>query len=161
MYRLIEVDGEQHAEVLRNLNGQCPTIFPPLSDDHLATGWWWVLKSDHGILCGFCGLIGMEPFPGCGYLKRAYVSPDHRGKGLQLKMLEAREAKARELGWHLLVTETTNPHAAHNFERAGFEHVDPEQPWGKHGSMYFVKHLTKGASDRAAGEVLAGQQYRR
>lgn len=142
MYRLIEVDGETHAEVLHNLNGQCPKVFPPLTDEHLETGWFWLLKADPGILCGFCALIGMSPFPGVGYLKRAYISPDHRGKGLQLKMIQAREEKARELGWHLLVSETTSHYAAHNFALAGFELTEPEQKWAGE-AQYFVKHLTK------------------
>src|ERR1700756_3665365 len=119
-YRLVEVDGSLASEVLRSLNALEPS-WPALNDDHLETGYWWVLKTTDGVLCGFCGMVPMEPFPGVAYLKRAYVSPDHRGHNLQLRMLEAREAKARELGWHLLVAETTSHYAAHNFERAGFE----------------------------------------
>lgn len=141
MYRFVEVDGETHAEVLRHLNSQYPTAFPPLSDEHLATGFWWLLKTDCGILCGFAGMVEMSPFPGVGYLKRAFISPDHRGHGLHIHMIEAREAKARELGWHLLVTETTSQNAARNFDRAGFERCHPEQPWGAKASIYFVKSL--------------------
>lgn len=144
MYKLVEVDGSLSSEVLRNLNRFVPS-WPELTDDHLETGWFWLLKADPGILCGFCGLIEMTPFPGVGYLKRAYISPDHRGRGLQLKMIEARIEKAKELGWHLLVTETTSRYAAHNFAMAGFEPCEPEQKWGEPGSMYFSKILTKAA----------------
>ena len=140
MYRLVEVDGEQFADLLRSLNAS-ETSWPVLTDDHLATGWWWLLKDDHGTLCGFCGMVPAEPFVGVMYLKRAYISPDHRGHGLQLRMLEAREAKARELGWRQLVAETTSPYAARNFERAGFEHVEPEQKWAGN-ALYFSKILT-------------------
>jgi GNAT superfamily N-acetyltransferase len=141
MYKFVEVDGESYAEVLRNQNAQDP-IFPPLRDEHFSLGYWWLLKEDHGTLCGFAGLTPMDPFVGVGYCKRAYVAPDHRGHNLHLKMLEARIAKARELGWHQLVAETTSTHAAHNFVLAGFEACEPEQVWGSAGSLYFVKHLT-------------------
>jgi GNAT superfamily N-acetyltransferase len=140
MYRLVEVDGANAAEVLRDQN-QIAFAKYPLTDDHLDLGYWWLLKTDSGTLCGFCGLVPNEPFPGVGYCKRAYISPDHRGRGLQLKMLEARIEKAQELGWHLLVSETTSVYAAHNFARAGFEPCEPEQKWGEPGSQYFRKLL--------------------
>lgn len=141
MYRFVEVDGELAAEVLHNLNALDP-IFPVLAETHLADGYWWLLKTDDGVLCGFAGLVPCEPFVGVGYLKRAYISPDHRGHGLQLRMIEARIAKAKELGWHQLVAETINPRSAHNLRLAGFEPCDPEQKWGEPGSLYFSKLLT-------------------
>ena len=48
--------------------------------------------------------------------------------------------KARELGWHLLVSETTSVYDAHNFALAGFEACEPEQKWAGE-AQYFVKHL--------------------
>ncbi len=144
MYRLVEIDGTQHAELLHSLNALEPS-WPLLTETHIETGWWWVLKDDHGTLCGFCGMVPNEPYVGVLYLKRAYVSPDHRGHCLQLRMLEAREAKARELGWRQLVAETTSHYAARNFTRAGFEQVDPEQKWAGADAMYFSKILTKAA----------------
>lgn len=144
MYKLEEVDGDLSHEVLHNLNQSDPS-WPALTDDHLETGWWWLLKTDPSVLVGFCGMVSMLPFPGVGYLKRAYISPDHRGRGLQLKMIEARIEKAKELGWHLLVTETTSRYAAHNFAMAGFEPCEPEQLWAGE-AQYFVKHLTGGKS---------------
>lgn len=141
-YRFVEVDGSGAGEVIRSMNALCPETFPALSDDHLELGYWWLLKADPNILCGFAGMIEMAPFPGVGYLKRAYISPDHRGRGLQIRMIEAREEKARELGWHLLVSETSCFFSARNFERAGFERCEPEQPWAG-DAMYFVKRLQR------------------
>lgn len=144
MYKLVEVDGPNASEVLHSLNALNPK-FPLLQEKHFDLGYWWLLKTDGGVLCGFCGLVPKDPFVGVGYCKRAYISPDHRGRGLQLKMLEVRIEKAREIGWHQLVTETTSPYAARNFTLAGFESCEPEQPWGEPGSMYFSKLLTKAA----------------
>ena len=141
-YRFVEIDGSLASEVLRNLNALDPT-FPPLTDDHLEDGWWYVLKDENGTLCGFAGMVDMLPFIGVAYLKRAYVSPDHRGRGLQLQMIEARVAKARDLGRHQLVAETTNPKSAHNLRLAGFEQVEPEQFWAGRDALYFSKLLTR------------------
>lgn len=141
MYRFVEVDGDQYSEVLRCMNAMEPS-WPDLTDDHLSCGWWWISKDDHGVLCGFAGLTPFDPMVGVGYLKRAYVSPDHRGHGLQLRMIEARIAKAKEIGWHQLVTETTNPRSAHNLRLAGFEACDPEQHWAGRDALYFSKLLT-------------------
>lgn len=141
-YVFKEVDGEDYADLIRSLNALEPDRFPALEDRHLELGYWWLLKASAGVVVGFAGLCPFDPCPGVGYLKRAYVAPDHRGKGLQLKMIQAREEKARELGWHLLVSECKdNPHSERNFLAAGFEICEPEQPWGEAGSVYFVKLL--------------------
>lgn len=144
MYKLVEVDGPNASEVLHSLNAM-DAVFTPLEEKHFDLGYWWLLKTDHGILCGFSGLAPFDPCVGVGYVKRNYVSPDHRGRGLQVKMIQACEEKAREIGWHQLVSETTSKFSARNFQRAGFEPCDPEQKWGEPGSMYFSKILTKAA----------------
>lgn len=141
-YTIAEIDGTRAAEVLHYLNAQVPE-FPPLSDRHLTRGYWWLARTANKTIVGFAGLVAMEPFPACGYLKRAYVSPAHRGKGLQLKFLRLREAKAREIGWTMLVAECAadNVDSAGNFIKAGFTTIDPEQAWGAPGSVYFSKRL--------------------
>lgn len=143
-YRFIETDGELAAEVIRSMNA-LEASWPVLTDDHLADGWWWLLKDEHGILCGFAGMVENIPHLYEGYLKRAYVSPDHRGHGLQLKMIEARLTKAQELGWRQVVAETISRHSAHNLVRAGFQQCDPEQKWAGPNALYFAKYLTNAA----------------
>ncbi len=140
MFRFVEVDGADAAEVLRSMNALDST-FPDLTDAHLETGFWWLLKTHSGVLCGFAGLVPNDPYVGVGYLKRAYVSPDYRGRGVQLDMIYTRVAKAHELGWHQLVTETTSQYSARNLSRAGFERVEPEQPWAGKDALYFSKML--------------------
>ena len=116
--------------------------FPQLKTRHLADGLWWFAQVPDGTVIAFAGMVPMVPFDRVGYLKRAYVLPDHRGAGLQLKFLNLREEKARELGWRMLVSECKdNPPSQANFIRAGFERFDPEQPWGESGSIYFRKNL--------------------
>lgn len=118
--------------------------WPPLSDTHLLEGHWWFIYGEPGTpSIAFAGMVPMVPFPGVGYLKRAYVDIDHRGHGLQRRLLEVREAHAKKLGWTLLVSECAagNQWSARNFAAAGFEQFEPEQRWGEPGSMHWKKAL--------------------
>lgn len=146
-HQIEEIDGVAFAELLRNLNAQEPSRFPALQPRHFASGYWWLARAADRTIVGFAGLVPMVPFPGVGYLKRAYVSPAHRGRGLQREFMKVREARARQLGWGLLVSECAdNPHSEANFRRAGYEQCEPEQSWGAAGSVYFVKHVASGGA---------------
>jgi GNAT superfamily N-acetyltransferase len=141
-YVIREVNGTATAEVLRYLNSKAPDRFPPLEPRHLEQGHWWLVRTWERSIVGFAGMVPMIPFQHTGYLKRAYILPEHRGKGLQIKLMRLREAKARDLGWTTLVGECSqNPPSEANFIKAGFEVCDPEQKWGAAGSIYFVKRL--------------------
>ncbi len=145
-YRITEADTESSCavETIHRFNSLDPETFPPLTQDHLDYGFWWFAYSE-GEVVAFAGMVPNVPFDvhGVGYIKRAYVLPDHRGHGLQLRLLFTRELKARQLGWTMLVSECagTNARSASNFQRAGYEQVFPEQPWGKPGSIYWAKQI--------------------
>lgn len=140
-YRIEEVDGEQYANQIHRLNSLEPKIFPSLATSHLTDGHWWFVYQDGGVVA-FAGLVTFEPFPRVAYFKRCYVMPDHVGHGLQLRLMFVREVKARELGYHQIVSECSeDSHSNLNFRRADFEQVYPEQPWGKPGSIYWRKYL--------------------
>jgi len=143
MYAIIEVNGMECAETIRHFNSLAPETFPALKRRHLSEGFWWFAFYETEAVA-FAGLVPMEPFPNVGYLKRCYVLSDHRGNGLQRQLMKVREDKARSLGWHLLASETVvhNVPSARNFRAAGYEQVTPEQPWGNHPSLYWVKRLT-------------------
>ena len=61
-----------------------------------------------------------------GELKRMYVRPDHRGRGLARRILAAVEQRARELGYTrlLLETGTAQPEAIALYESAGYQGID-------------------------------------
>ena len=143
-YRIVEVDGYEPAIAvqLHAFNHCVPEVFPPLKPHHLENGFWWLVYLDAEAIA-FAGLVPFEPFPKTGYLKRSYVSPDHRGNALQLRLLGVREQKARELKWTHLVSECKlkNIPSANNLIRAGYTLCEPEQPWGEPGSIYWVKEL--------------------
>lgn len=139
MISLREVDGREHADIIVHLNSLHD--FPKLQDRHLDDGFWF-LAYDGETVVGFAGLVENVPHHLEGYLKRCYVLPDYRGRGLQSRFLKIREDKARELGWANLVSDCrdTNFHSMNNFKRAGYQICDPEQPWEVR-SVYFVKRL--------------------
>ncbi len=140
-YRIEEVDGEQHADRIHLFNSYEPKVFPSLATHHLTDGHWWFAYHD-AIPVAFAGLVTFEPFSRVAYFKRCFVLPDHVGHGLQLRLMFVREVRARELGYHQIVSECSeDSHSNLNFRRAGFEQVEPEQPWGKHGSVYWRKYL--------------------
>lgn len=143
-YWISEVDGIEHAKMLTYLNSFEPS-FPRLETRHLANGLWWFAQAEDGTVIGFAGMVPMVPFDDLGvyYLKRAYVLPEHRGRGLQLKFLQLREEKAREMKLTKLISECGGDNGAsqNNFIRAGFVRTDPEQKWGDPDSVYFVKRL--------------------
>lgn len=82
--------------------------------------------------------------PNVGELKRMYVAPEMRGKGIGHALLERLEAEARALGFTRLVLETgTRQHEALAlYERAGFAGIPP---FGE----YAASHLTSVCMEKA------------
>lgn len=139
-YQIREIPGTEFSDTLHKLNRAVPE-WPALQERHIDSGYWWLVL--HGAeVVAFAGLTPMTPFPDVGYLKRCYVMPDHHGHGLQYRLMMARELKAKQLGWSMLVAECSesNIYSSSNFRKAGFERTDPEQPWAANAA-YWVKSL--------------------
>jgi GNAT superfamily N-acetyltransferase len=85
----------------------------------------FVIATFHGapIGCGAVRRIG----DGVGEIKRMYVAPEHRGRGVARLVLEALESEARALriGRLLLETGRRQPAAIRVYEREGFTHIPP------------------------------------
>lgn len=141
-YELHEVDGTTNQDTITRLNALCPEIFPALSEEHLADGFWWLVYLD-GDPIAFAGMVQFKPFESVWYYKRCYVLPDHHGHGLQFRLMKARELKARQIGARQIISECagSNTYSASNFRKAGFELTEPEQKWGAANSLYWVKAL--------------------
>ena len=143
MYRIREVDAseDEHAEIIRDFNGRVDAMFPPLTDDELERGYWWLAYCE-GKPCGFAGLTISRGSSDTGYFKRAGVLPAHRGNGLQLRLMKVRIAKARKLGLKYIVSESTGTvYSANNFYKAGFSMYNPANPWAFKTSIYWIKEL--------------------
>ncbi len=141
-YEIHEVDGELNADLLCSMNALAPEIFPPLTSDHLANGFWWIAYfKDEPV--AFAGMVEFHPFPRVGYFKRSLVvSPDHYGHGLQYRMIWSSIVKARQLKWDMLVADCgpNNHYSASNL-RKEFEIINPEQKWAGADDLYWRKVL--------------------
>lgn len=144
MFDVREVNGPARSDDINAFNALFPDQFQALKPRHLAKGFWWLVYCE-GRLVGFAGLVPFDPFPRVGYLKRAAVLPECRGKGLQRRLMDVREAKARaDTDWTHLVSEcsSTNVSSANNFIRAGFVLCEPERPWEK-DTLFWIKKVDR------------------
>lgn len=138
--RIREVDGkaEPGASLLRYLQ---LTILPADVPSDTSVGWWWVAL-DGDLPVAFAGLVPSRQVPDAGYLCRAGVLPSHRGRGLQKRLLRARERKAKKLHLVALVSDTyDNPPSSNNLIAAGFRQYEPPLRYGAVGTNYWRKPL--------------------
>jgi predicted acetyltransferase len=102
-----------------------------------AHGYWWIATKD-GVDCGFAGLIYSPWWSDCGYLIRCGVVPDHRGQGLQKKLIRVRIRQAKALGLKWLITSTyDNPASANSLISCGFKMFNPSKPWMAKNTSYW------------------------
>lgn len=138
--RLVDAADEDTAEIIHDFNNTSHPKFPVLKQEELEGNdcYWW-LAYHRRTPVAFAGLVPSRLYPNAGYLKRAGVLPEHRGHGLQLRFFRAREAKARSIGWTMLISETVldNVHSANNFIRAGYKIFEPDEKWARDSIFWF------------------------
>jgi GNAT superfamily N-acetyltransferase len=88
-----------------------------------------------------CG--GLTPLGnGAAYLKRMWIAPSARGRGLARRLLGALEAKARSLGYGIVKLETNKalPEAQQLYRSSGYAEVPPfnDEYYAQH---WFEKRL--------------------
>ena len=136
--KIKQLDAIDHEHLLIKMQKSC------LPNDELydvTKGFWWG-AFDNDICVGFCGLVPSTRWGDCGYLCRSGVIRSYRGKGIQKKLIKARERKARFLGWNWLITDTySNPPSANSLISCGFKLFEPTITWGAKGTLYWRKHL--------------------
>lgn len=113
--------------------GTRPTTFIGMS-------WWMAFHLVDGredpVGCASMCHSGLEE--GAFYMARAYVDPDHRGQGLQKKLILARVARARELkGTHVSSDTYDNPPSTNNLIACGFRAYRPSSVWRGEGTKYW------------------------
>lgn len=104
---------------------------------------WWLCRDGSKVI-GYCGLgTFMEEGKRCGFLSRSGILPEHRGKGLQRRMIRVREAAARKLGASHIITYTSdgNMPSANNLIATGYRLYSPANAWGLEHGLYFTKAL--------------------
>lgn len=125
-------------EILQRLQKECLPL-DKLYD--VNDGYWWMVYSGKTPI-GFAALTASAQWKETGYLCRAGVVELFQGKGIQRKLIRAREQYARSLGWTHLVSDThQNPASGNNLARCGYKMYDPASPWAFKDSLYWIKKL--------------------
>jgi GNAT superfamily N-acetyltransferase len=80
-----------------------------------------------------CGAVRSADQPGLAEIKRMYVMPEHRGRGLSRAVLARLEDEAAALGYARLRLETgiAQPEAMALYESAGWTPTEPWPPWDR------------------------------
>lgn len=141
-YRIREVDGheEEIADTLKELHTETFQDTAPQIDPN--SGFWWLCYFDGDTPVAFAGLEPSAVWDDVGYLNRSGVIKAHRGNGLQLRLIRAREAKAKRLGWAVMRTDTTdNIPSANTLIRAGYRLFEPNVRWAFENSLYWRKEF--------------------
>jgi GNAT superfamily N-acetyltransferase len=135
----VDVRDADIAKTLLYLQKKClpgDSVYP------IARGHWWIAYDELMLPIGFAGLVRSYNFSDCGYLCRAGVVENQRGKGVQKQLIKARERYAKRLGWNWLITDTRdNIPSSNSLISCGFKLYTPSNPWGYKDALYWRKKL--------------------
>lgn len=132
-------DSDDARRLIAGLDVGLAEVYPPeqrfgpnLKPEHLEEGRGIFLVARDGELAVGCGAIRLLD-PTTAEVKRMYVEPSQRGKGVGWAVLASLEAAAKELEVRRLVLETGiyQEAAISLYRRAGFTQVDC---WGEYAS---------------------------
>ena len=137
--RIADADDDDVAEILADLHRL--TFFDGASVPQFEFGAWWLAYHNDDAVA-FAGVISSTHVRNGGYFSRVGVLRRHWGRGLQLRLMRAIEARGRRIGWRSIVSDTTdNPVSANNFIRAGYRLYEPDVPWAWSNTLYWRKWL--------------------
>jgi GNAT superfamily N-acetyltransferase len=136
-YHIRKVDPIAYAETIAAMlgahfgsdAGTRPTAFIGMS--------WWIAFVEE-VPVGLAGMCHSAIEEGSFYLSRSCVETDHRGHGLQRKLIMARVARAKELKGVACTSDTyENPPSTNNLIACGFRAYRPSSPWRGEGTSYW------------------------
>lgn len=132
-----------HDDIHRQLLRLHKSCFPATSKPSFDRGWWWLLYFGTEPI-GFAGMTESNQWINCGYLCRAGVIDEHRGRKLQRRLIRVRLAMAKKLNMEAVFTDTrNNPSSANNLIECGFRMYTPRKPWGFSNSVYWRISICK------------------
>ncbi|WFU85410.1 GNAT family N-acetyltransferase [Bradyrhizobium sp. CIAT3101] len=137
--RMVDASDDDVAETLADLHRS--TFFDAAAMPDFDLGaWWLVYQGDDAV--AFAGAVPSTYARNSGYFSRVGVLQRHWGRGLQLRLMRAVEARGRRIGWNGIVSDTTdNSFSANNFIRAGYRLYEPEVPWAWPHTLYWRRSL--------------------
>lgn len=142
-YRIREVAGEERSYVVdidRKLFQKRSPQDSPGPD--ITTGHWWIVEDETKAIVGYAGMVPNSGDPAQVYLCRSGVLREHRGNGLQKRLIKKRLDKARQLGFTEAVSDTfSNPWSGNSLISCGFRLFRPEYPWSYKGACYWKRQL--------------------
>lgn len=107
------------------------------------TGTWWLVWHQRDAV-GFGAIQESVRWAATGYLALAGVLPEHRGHGLQRRLICTRLHYARQQSWRTVITESVydNYTSANNLIDCGFRQFMPEVQWNPRSAVvYWRKEL--------------------
>jgi putative acetyltransferase len=128
-----DLSSETAQALIASLNAELRARYPEdgvnyfrLDPDEVRSGRGAYLVAFDGAMPVGCGAVRVIE-PGVAEIKRMYVVPDVRGRGVARALLDALEAEARLLGVGrlLLETGTRQPEAIALYSSAGFSSTEP------------------------------------
>lgn len=102
----------------------------------------FIVEREDGTAAGCCALMAMDD--GLGFeVAKMTISPEARGGGLAMRLLEACEVRARAVGAHRLYLETSSTlgPALALYARFGFVHLPPQPTPYARADVWMEKRL--------------------
>lgn len=114
-------------EMLAELNGEAQAFYGPLNDVEDGAHAVLALAEGEPVACGAFRLMGTETVE----IKRMFVSPEWRGKGISKRVLSELEAWSTEVGRRSAILETSRRLEAANrlYKRSGYEVIPNYGPY--------------------------------
>lgn len=109
----------------------------------MANGCWWLVHCE-GEPVAFAGMYRSKYYCATGYLCRVAVAFEHRGQGLQKRLIRVRLREARTMGltWAVTDTERTNYPSANSLISCGFRLFKPWRAWATYrDGLYWGRQL--------------------
>lgn len=143
--RVIKVD-TSHDGVSAAILAMDAKCFPGDERMGLHGDWWIVYDGKKPV--GYAGMWQSVRAQATGYLCRAGVLPEARGKGLQKRLARAREKEAKRKGWVAIITDThpRNVQSINNLIACGFRAYKPSADWSFDHFCYWRKIIEHGVA---------------
>lgn len=137
-YRVMLARKPAHLRAAKRIDRECfrRDVEPALWDQSVT---WIVEHIPTGHVVGFA-CLRVVATENVVYLSRAGVTPKHRGKGLQRRLIQARMVYARRKGWGAITyTIRANPKSVNNLIACGFRYYEPQHAWAGREMLYWYR----------------------